>query len=127
MTDVDPRDVRQVAAVLDATQRLMGPDGVVDLLDRLPGVEVRAGTPKRFLHAATPAAVWVGRDQRLLLGDALVHEHVVSGVVLAHDVVPPARLGAVLAPLVVALVRDQGTDEETALALTAAREALDAL
>jgi len=127
MTDVDPLDVRQVEGVLVAAQRLMGTDGVLDLLARLPGVDVVAGTPGRFLRAGTPSAVWVGPDQRLLLTEPVVHEHVVSGVVLAHDAVPPGRLGAVLAPLVVALTRAQGSHDATALALTAAREALDAL
>jgi hypothetical protein len=127
MSDVDPLDVRQVEAVLEATQQMMGPDGVVDLLARLPGVEVSAGTPRRFLHAATPAAVCIGPDQRVLLRDPLVHEHVVSGVVLSHDVVPAGRLAAVLAPLVVALTRSQGSHAATALVLTAARETLDAL
>jgi hypothetical protein len=127
MTDVDPLDVRQVEAVLEATRQMMGPDGVVDLLGRLPGVEISAGTPRRFLHAATPASVRIGPDQRLLLSDPVVHEHVVSRVVLSHDVVPAGRLASVLAPLVVALARAQGSQEHTALALSAAREALDAL
>jgi hypothetical protein len=127
MTDVDPLDVGQVEAVLSSTLQMMGPDGVVDLLSRLPGVEVYAGTPKRFLQAATAGAVRIGSERRLVLADPPVLEHVVSGVVLARDVVPVGRLSSVLAPVVVSLTRAQGSTPTAALVLTAAREALEGL
>ena len=49
---VDPYDVRQVAEVLTATLRVIGTDGLLDLLLRLPGVRLVPGTPARLFRPA---------------------------------------------------------------------------
>lgn len=125
--DVDPGDVDQVRAVLAETLRLMGVDGVVDLLARLPGVVVHAGRPKGFLSRAVPASVWVGPEDQVVLSTPPEHAQVVGGVVLHRVPLPPGQLPTVVARLVVALVRTQGSAAETSLTLTAAREAVSGL
>jgi hypothetical protein len=124
---VNPLDADQVAPVLAGTRDLMGAGGLGDLLSRLPGAERRPGQPGRLFRAATPDAVWLGREDVLVLTDPPVHQHVVGGVVLQRAALAPAQTGAVLARLVVALVRDQGSVEEAATVLTTARDVLHLL
>jgi hypothetical protein len=125
---VDPADVSAVAEVLAGTLQLMGPAGLGDLLARLPGVRVVPATPARLFRPAAEGGVWVGPEHLVRLdATPVVDQHVVGGVVLQRSVVPPARVPGVLAALVVDLARDEGTAEETAVVLTAAREVIDRL
>ena len=119
---VDPGDAAQVAEVLHATRELMGSDGLLDLLARLPGTRVRTGRPRSRWRAGTPTEVWLGEDFRLVVGEPLLLHHVVSGVTLAQDRLLPAETGTRLAERVVALTRDQGSQSEASVVLTAARD-----
>ena len=119
---VDPQDRDEVAAVLADTQRLMGYDGVLDLLARLPGVELLPGRPARIFRPAVAASVCVGAEHLLSGGEPVTHQHVVGGVVLQRSTVPPGELPALLAGLVGSLCRQQGSGPEAATVLTAARE-----
>lgn len=124
---VDPYDAGQVAAVVEGTTLLMGTDGVLDLLARLPGVRVVAGEPRRLFHPAVPGAVWVGTEHLLTMTDPLVHEHRVGGVALRRAALAPGELATVVAGLVISLTRAQGSQAETAAVLTAARDVLGRL
>lgn len=124
---VDPQDADQVAAVVEDTRRLMGYDGVVDLLARLPGVELVPGHPKRRFHPAVAATVSVGPEHLLAMSEPVLHQHVVGGIVLQRSVVPPGELPRLLAVLVGSLCVRQGSQQETAAVLTAAREILEQL
>ena len=124
---VDPQDTGQVAAVLGDTMRLMGYDGVLDLLARLPGVELLPGHPQRLFRTGVPASLAVGPEHLLSTSEPVTHQHVVAGVVLQRSVVPPGELVGVLAELVATLSRRQGSSQETAAVLTAAREVVGRL
>jgi hypothetical protein len=124
---VDPADEPQVAAVLDAVVRALGVDGLGDLLGRLPGSRVEPARPGGFLRSAVPACVWLTADHQLVLTDPVEHQHVVGGVVLARDTLPPGRLPGVVARLVVTAVAQQGSEAEAAVVLTAARESAERL
>jgi hypothetical protein len=124
---VDPYDVRQVAAVVEGTWRLMGPDGVLDLLARLPGVRLDPGTPKRAFRAAVEGGTWLGPEHLLTWTDPVVHRHVVGGVVLQRAVLAPAEVPTVVAGLLIALTRSQGSGEDAAAVLTVARDVLERL
>ncbi len=125
---VDPYDVAQVTAVLAGTWDLMGPDGLADLMARLPGARLVPGSPGRLFHTAVPAGVWVGPEHFLeLSAEPVVHQHVVGGVVLRRAAVPPGELPTLLARLVGTLVRDQGSAADATVVLTAARDVLHRL
>lgn len=124
---VDPLDRDDVAAVLAGTQSAMGVGGVADLLVRLPGVRRAEGTPKGFLRAATPATVWLGPEDALVLSDPPAYHHIVGGVALHHEPLPPGLLAGVVARLVAQWTVENGTRTESAAVLTAAREVLDRL
>ena len=124
---VDPTDEQQVAAVLAAVLRTLGVAGLGDLLGRIPGSRAEAARPGGFFRAAVPASVWLDAEHQVVLDDPAVVAHVVGGVVLARDPLPPGRLPAALAPLLVTAVRDQGSRSEAAVVLTAARESADRL
>jgi hypothetical protein len=124
---LDPSDADQVAAVFAGTLRLMGYDGVLDLLFRLPGVALVRGSPKRMFRAAVDDLVAVGAEHRLSTTEPVVHQHVVGGVVLRRGVVPPGDLPALLASLVGSLTRAQGSQEEFVAVLGAARDVLQQL
>ena len=125
---VDPYDVRQVAEVLTATLRVIGTDGLLDLLLRLPGVRLVPGTPARLFRPAVESGLWLGPEHFVSLSpDAAVHQHVVGGVVLQRAALSPADLPRVLAGLVTALTRAQDSADETALVLSAARDVVGRL
>ena len=124
---VDPADVGQVTAVLSAALGAAGVEAVADLAARMPGARVLPGSAAGFLRPATPATLWVGPEHAFTLTDSVEHRHVVGGVVLSRDPVPPARVAALIAPLLVRLVTDQGAQAEAALVLTAAREVYAAM
>jgi hypothetical protein len=124
---VDPLDRDVVATLLAATQSAMGVEGVADLLMRLPGVRRTAGTPKGFLRPATPDTVWLGPEDAFVLTDPPAYHHVVGGVALHHEPLPPGLLAGVVARLVAQWTVDTGTRAESAAVLTAAREVLDRL
>lgn len=122
---VDPTAPDEVAAVLAAVQAAMGPAGLGDLLERLPGVVRQAGTPKGLFRAATPDRLWLGSQDVVALGTPLVHEQVVGGVVLHRAPLPPGTAPGVLARLVARLTSAAAATETASVALTAAREATD--
>jgi hypothetical protein len=124
---VDPVDVQQVAEVLSRTLELMGPEGVGDLLARLPGARPVPATAGRLFRPAVTGSVWLGADHQLVLGDPVVHQHVVGGVVLQRRALTPTDLGPTVAQLVADLVRSQGAREEAATVLTVARDVVRSL
>ncbi|NYD40242.1 hypothetical protein [Nocardioides panaciterrulae] len=119
---VDPTDEQQVTAVLASVLRALGVPGLGDLIGRIPGSRVEAARPGGLFRAAVPASVWLDAEHQLVLTDPAVLAHVVGGVVLARDPLPPGRLPGALAPLLVTTVLDQGSQPEAAVVLTAARE-----
>jgi hypothetical protein len=121
---VDPYDVGAVAAVIADMLRLVGVDGVSDLLGRMPGVVQDAGSPRRRFREAVPPSLWLGPEHSFLMTVPAVHQHVVSGIVLQRATVPAGELPALLAGLVASLTRDEASRSEVSTALTAAREAL---
>ncbi len=123
---VDPCDRVQVAAVFAAVLKAWGIEGVGDLLGRLPGVRLAAGEPRRRFRAATPPTVTIGSENQLVLAEPPEHLHVVGGVVLSRRALPPGELPLLLADLVTRLTREQASYDDSAAALTAAREVLDA-
>jgi hypothetical protein len=122
---VDPSDPDQVAAVLGAVLRVLGMQGLGDLLGRIPGSRVEPTRPGGVFKRAVPASVWLTAQHQLLLSDPLVHVHVVGGIVLARDPLPAGVLPDTVARLLVAAVSEQGSHAEAALVLTAARESTE--
>jgi hypothetical protein len=123
---VDPHDTAQVTAVLDAVLRSAGPVGLLDLLARIPGVRVEAGVPKGFLRAAVPASSWLGQENQLVLNDAtppaLVLQHVVGGITLSRETLPPNGTAALIARLLSTTIAENGGLEDASAALTAHRD-----
>ena len=119
---VDPDDRAEVMPVLAGALRALGPEGVVDLLARLPGVRREPGRPARLFSRAVPAVVWVGPENRLVLADSLVHEHVVGGVVLHREPLRPGDLPGVLAVLIADHARREAAQDDAAVALSAVRD-----
>ena len=119
---VDPYDAAEVAPVLDAALRAMGPGGLTDLLARLPGVTIEPARAKRFLSPALPGRVWLGPENCLTMTDPIVHQHVVGGVVLARDPLRAGTLPGVLARLIADHVREHGQADDAAVALSAVRD-----
>ncbi len=124
---VDPSDERQVAAVLGTVLRTLGTPALGDLLGRIPGTRAEAARPGGVFRRAAPAAVWLTEQHQLVLGDPVVHVHVVGGVVLARETLPPGRLPSAVARLLVGAIADHGARAEAAVALTAARESSERL
>jgi len=124
---VDPSDEQQVAAVLAIVLRTLGIAGLGDLLGRMPGSRSEAERPGGMFRHAAPASVWLSPQHQILLGDPVVHAHVVGGVVLARDPLPAGRLPDAVARLLVAATADQGSQSEAAVVLTAARESTERL
>jgi hypothetical protein len=125
---VDPHDTAEVTAVLDGVLRSTGPAGLLDLLARIPGVRVEAGVPKGFLRAAVPASTWLGPENQLVLNDArphaLVLQHVVGGITLSRETLPPTGSAALVARLLSTTVAEYGGVEDASAALTAHRDLL---
>jgi hypothetical protein len=123
---VDPQDTAQVTAILDAVLRSAGPAGLLDLLARIPGVRVDAGVPKGFLRAAVPASTWLGQENQLVLNEAkppaLVLQHVVGGVTLSRETLPPTGTAALVARLLSKTLAENGGLEDASAALTAHRD-----
>ena len=124
---VDPADPQQVAVVLAAVLGVLGVPGLGDLLGRIPGSRLEPARPGGFLRTGVPASVWLTAEHQLVLTDPVEHAHVVGGVVLARDTLPPGRLPDVVARVVVAAIRAQGSRAEAAVVLTAARESCERL
>ena len=119
---VDPTDPVAVGAVLDATARTGGLEAVTDLLQRLPGTRTTPGTPKAFLRAAVPAAVWLGSESCWSATAPPTLLHVVGGVVLQRTEVHPGDVAGALGRVVADLVRRTGAVADASAALTAARD-----
>jgi hypothetical protein len=126
---VDPQDTEQVTAVLDAVLRSAGPAGLLDLLARMPGVRVEAGVTKGFLRAAVPASTWLGPENQLVLNDAtgstqptLVLQHVVGGITLSRETLPPNGTATLVARLLAETLAENGGVEDASAALTAHRD-----
>jgi hypothetical protein len=119
---VDPTDPAAVSAVVRAVVETGGLGAVTDLLGRLPGVRVSAATPKGFLRAAVPAALWVGAEYCWSCTEPPTLLHVVNDVVLHRDPVEPGEAPEVVSRLVTDLVRRTGAIGDASAVLTAARE-----
>ncbi len=119
---VDPSNQQEVAGVLGLVLRTLGIAGLGDLLSRFPGSRVEAPRTGGMFKRATPAATWLSPEHQLQLSEPMVHVHVVGGVILAREQLPPGRLPETVARLLVTAVTDQGSHAEAAVVLTAARE-----
>ena len=119
---VDPTDPTAVGAVLDATAQTAGLEAVTDLLARLPGTRTTSATPKGFLRAAVPAAVWLGPESCWSCTTPPTLLHVVGGVVLHRAQIQPGDVADALGRLVTDLVRRTGQVADASAALTAARD-----
>ncbi|MGH3492651.1 MAG: hypothetical protein ACRDQ1_05360 [Sciscionella sp.] len=124
---VDPVNQQEVAAVLGSVLRTIGVPGLGDLLGRVPGSRVEAPRAGGMFRRAMPPSVWLSPEHQLQLGEPVVHAHVVGGVVLAREPLPPGRLPEAVARLLVAAITDQGSHAEAAVVLTAARETCERL
>lgn len=122
---VDPDDLATVAGVIDRVVRTMGPEGLGDLLARMPGTRVEPAVPGRRFRPATPASVQVGQEHLIVLSEPVTYAQVVGGIVLHRDQLTPAEVGPVVARLVATLAREQGSVTEVAAALTAVRGATE--
>ncbi|MGH3444538.1 MAG: hypothetical protein ACRDPB_04110 [Nocardioidaceae bacterium] len=124
---VDPSNQQEVAAVLDSVLRTLGIAGIGDLLSRVPGSRVEAARRGGMFKRATPPSVWLSPEHQFELSEPIVHVHVVGGVVLAREPLPPGRLPETVARLLATAVTDQGSGTEAAVVLTAARETCERL
>lgn len=124
---VDPSNQQEVAAVLGSVVRTLGIAGLGDLLSRVPGSRVEAPQRGGMFKRASPPSVWLSSEHQFQLSDPIVHVHVVGGVVLAREPLPPGRLPETVARLLVTAVTDQGGRDEAAVVLTAARETCERL
>jgi hypothetical protein len=105
-----------------------GPTGLFELLARLPGVRLDPGSPKGFLRAAVPPSAWIGTENQLVVADrtsgpALVHQHVVGGIVLAREDLAPTRAPATVARLLTTAVVDVAGVQDASAVLSAHRDA----
>lgn len=124
---VDPRDPAAVAAVLQAGLASLGLSGVLQQLAGVPGLVVRPPQPGRLLRAGVPGVVAYGdRVARVEASGRVTLEHVVGGVVLSRDDVPPVRVAEALAGLVCRSVGDTGAGDEVSVLLTSLRDAVAA-
>jgi hypothetical protein len=124
---VDPRDPAAVTAVLQAALAALGVSGVLQQLTGVPGLVVRPPQAGRLLRAAVPGVVAYGdRTARVEASGRVRLEHVVGGVVLSRDDVPPVRVAAELAGLVTRSVADTGAGDQVSVLLTALRDAVAA-
>lgn len=124
---VDPRDPQAVEAVLRAALPVVGVAGVLQQLTAVPGLTVRLPERGRLLRGAVPGVAAYGdRALRLEESGRGQLEHVVGGVVLARDDVPPVRLAGVLAALVTRSLDDSGADDDVSVLLTSLRDAVAA-
>jgi hypothetical protein len=124
---VDAGDQAAVAAVLEAALPALGLSGVLQQLARVPGLVVRPPQPGRLLRSAVPGVVAYGDQTARVEASGRVRlEHVVAGVVLSRDDVPPVRVAGTLAGLVTRSVADTGAGDEVSVLLTALRDAVAA-
>jgi hypothetical protein len=124
---VDPDDVGAVSSIFGELLRLVGVDGVSDLLGRIPGVVQVPGSPRRRFRGAVEPSAWIGPEHNVSMTLPATHQHVVSGVVLQRASVPAGELPDLLAGLVSSLTRAQASYDETSAALTALRDVLSAM
>jgi hypothetical protein len=124
---VDPYDVGAVSSIFAEMLRLVGVDGVSDLLGRLPGVTQVPGSPRRRFRDVVEPSAWIGPEHNVSMTLPATHQHVVSGVVLQRSSVPAGELPGLLAGLVASLTRAQASHDETSAALTALRDILSAM
>jgi hypothetical protein len=120
---VDPPDRAEVAAVLRATLDRLGMPGLVDLLTRVPGVQVDPGQASGVIRRGRPARV-VGSERVIVLGGPVVCEHVVGGIVLSRTPVRPGDLPDLLAGVVRDAVAESGDAEPASIVITSVRDAL---
>lgn len=122
---VDPTDSAAVEAVVRVALTGIGPAGLLaQLASVLP---VQPGRPGGLWRAGQPTVVQVGEEALSIPARGRPSlQHVVRGVVLSQEEVPPAALPGVLAALVVRAVADSGGHDEAAVLLTSLRDALDA-
>lgn len=128
MTDfVNPRDPAAVAAVLQVALPAVGMTGLLQQLAAVPGLVVQLPQPGRLFRPAVPGVVAYGdRTARCEPSGRLHLEHVVGGVVLSREDVPPVRVAEVLAALVCRAVADTGAADDVSVQLTALRDAVAA-
>ncbi|MDQ6650845.1 MAG: hypothetical protein M3Z02_12130 [Actinomycetota bacterium] len=120
---LDPLDASAVSAVLRSAAARLGMDGLVKLLAQVPGVRIDRGRPGGLLRRAVPARLQSG-EYVIVLSEPAVTEHIVGGIVLGHQQVPPVDLPALLARVVADAVAYTGQGADASVALTSARDAL---
>ncbi|MCW2780620.1 MAG: hypothetical protein JWR35_1069 [Marmoricola sp.] len=124
---VDPLDAAQVIPVLESALSMVGIDGLVELLARIPGTRRDPGRPGGFLKTPVRPSIWLGAEHNLTLTEPVQHQHVVGGVILSRDPVGRGALAPLVAQLIGPVLRESGGEREASIALTAAREAFGAM
>ena len=119
---VDPKDRDAVEHVLAAALAGIGRTALLTQLATV--LPVRLGRPAGLLRAAQPSVVEVGAEELSLptQGPGALR-HVVGGIVLSTEPVAVRGLPAALALLVVRFVTETGEPDDTAVLLTALRDA----
>jgi hypothetical protein len=122
---VDVGDPLAVATVVRRALGLMGLDGVLKQLSGLPGLLVSEARPRGLLRSAVPAQAQQGDLTLSSTVDGAVLLHVVGGIVLSREAVPPAGVAEVLTKLIGRAVGAAGSADEAAVRLTALRDVAD--
>jgi hypothetical protein len=122
---VDVGDPQAVADVVRRVLPVMGLDGLLEQLSGLPGLRVIEARPRGLLRPAVPAEVQQGDLTLRSTPDGAVLLHVVGGIALSHEQVPPAGVPEVLARLLGRAVAAAASGDEAAVRLTALRDVAD--
>jgi hypothetical protein len=118
---VDPTDHTQVTDLCAAALSRLGWPSLLELLARLPGVEVVTGQKGGLFRQATPTRVATPTGW-LVLGKTYQLEHVVGGIVLSHQAVPAGEVPSLLAAAVAHGCRQTGQVEAASVELTTLRD-----
>jgi hypothetical protein len=118
---VDPTDLAAVTDVCAAALTRLGWPSLLELLARLPGLEVVEGTKGRLFRQATSTRISTPTGW-LVLGKTYQLEHVVSGIVLNHKAVPAGEVPGLLAAAVATACHQTGQTEAASIELTTLRD-----
>ena len=122
---VDPTDHLTVEQVLVGCLSALGPAAVLAQLSAV--LPVRLGHAGGLFRAAVPTVVGEGEELLSIPSEGRPRlQHIVGGVVLSSDDVPPRELPGTLAALLMRALARSGQYDDAAVLLTALRDAVAA-